>query len=66
MDGTMKRSIFEFCKSCKYNSIKFYSESGAITYWKEASQGYIDDIDVWRKKLKAMKKRNEEQTANIR
>jgi hypothetical protein len=66
VDGTMKRSIFEFCKSCGYNSIKFYSESGAINYWKEASKGYISDIDSWRKKLKAMKKRNEEQTANIR
>ena len=65
IDGTMKYSILEFCKSCKYNSIKFFNETAAINYWKQASKGYISDVDVWRDKLKAMKKRSENQLSEI-
>lgn len=65
IDGTMKYSILEFCKSCKYASIKFFNETAAINYWKQASKGYVSDIDVWRDKLKAMKKRSEEQLASL-
>ena len=65
IDGTMKYSILEFCKSCKYASIKFFNETAAINYWKQASKGYVSDVDVWRDKLKAMKKRSEEQLASL-
>jgi len=65
MNGRMKNSLMEFCKSCKYNSINFYNETGAIKYWKVASKGYISSMDNWRKLLKAMKQRNEDQTLNL-
>jgi hypothetical protein len=65
MDNTMKMSLYEFCKSSEVYGIKFYNESAAIKYWKLSSKGYISDIDVWRKKLKAITKRAEAKIADI-
>tara|TARA_R110002096_G_scaffold142248_1_gene297427 strand:- start:410 stop:1183 length:774 start_codon:yes stop_codon:yes gene_type:complete len=65
MDNTMKESLYEFCYSSKNYGITFYNETGCINYWKLASKGYISDVDQWRKKLKKIKERTEDNIINV-
>ena len=60
IEKTLKPSLYEFCSSCRKNGLNFFNETACINYYKKASKGYIDDVDTWRKLLKAFKKRIED------
>ena len=57
IEKTLKPSLSEFCSSCRKNGLNFFNETACLNYYKKASKGYIDDVDTWRKKLKALKNR---------
>ena len=57
IEKTLKPSLSEFCSSCRKNGLNFFNETACLNYYKKASKGYIDDVDTWRNKLKALKNR---------
>lgn len=60
IEKTLKPSLYEFCSSCRKYDLDFFNETACLNYYKKASKGYIDDVDTWRKLLKAFKKRIED------
>ena len=62
IEKTIKPSLYEFCSSCRKYDLDFFNETACLNYYKKASKGYIDDVDTWRKLLKAFKKRIENKT----